>query len=423
MKKLSSYLSLILMLFLLLPNASSAQANQQERIKGWSADIDTMLLLMKSQHYIYRSKPLPQQLLDNAASLKTKVAQYSDERMLNELERLMFYMHDGHSYILPVATKVQAFFLPVQFYIFSDGVYIVDADDPYKNLIGSKVLTIQNVAVAKLVNDMNYFIHQDNRYTVLWFAPSVLRFRGLYEAYGLAAGSPSVQMNLVSQNKKTITQNISFIPATNFHGIPKLIPSQVAGKAPPPLYLSSVANNFWFTSLPQKKALYFQFNQVQDKDNESLALFSTKLDSALQRTKPTLFIIDVRHNNGGNLELLPPLVDVIKKFENINPGSKIVVITGRNTFSAAQVFISLLNKDTHALFAGEPSSSSPNFVGEGNYISLPYSGAMGSISNKYHETIPGDKRKWIEPVYPVSLSSTAYFKNQDPVMEFILKIK
>ena len=143
----------------------------------------------------------------------------------------------------------------------------------------------------------------------------------------------------------------------------------------------------------------------------------------MQRTKPTLFIIDVRHNNGGNLELLPPLVDVIKKFENINPGSKIVVISGRNTFSAAQVFISLLNKDTHALFAGEPSSSSPNFVGEGNYISLPYSGAMGSISNKYHETIPGDKRKWIEPVYPVTLSSTAYFKNQDPVMEFIFKIK
>ncbi len=424
MKKLSSYLSLVLMLFFLLPNTSSAQANeQQERIKGWSADIDTLLLLMKSQHYVYRSKPLPQQLLADAASLKTKVAQYSDERMLNELERLMFYMHDGHSYILPVATKVQAFFLPVQFYIFSDGVYIIDAAEPYKNLIGCKVLTIQNVAVAKLVNDMNYFIHQDNRYTVLWFAPSVLRFRGLYEAYGLAAGSPAVQMNLVNQNKKKITQNVSFIPAANFHGIPKLIPSQVAGNTPPPLYLSNVADNFWFTLLQQKKVLYFQFNQVQDKDNVSIALFSTKLDSALQRTKPTLFIIDVRHNNGGNLELLPPLVDVIKKFESKNPGSKIIVITGRNTFSAGQVFISLLDKDTHALFAGEPSSSSPNFVGEGNYISLPYSGAMGSISNKYHETIPGDKRKWIEPVYPVSLSSIAYFKNQDPVMEFILKIK
>ena len=80
-----------------------------------------------------------------------------------------------------------------------------------------------------------------------------------------------------------------------------------------------------------------------------------------------------------------------------------------------------MNKETHALFAGEPSASSPNFVGEGNYISLPYSGAMGSISNKYHETIPGDTRKWIEPDYPVLLSSAEYFKNEDPVLEFILK--
>ena len=87
-----------------------------------------------------------------------------------------------------------------------------------------------------------------------------------------------------------------------------------------------------------------------------------------------MFVIDVRNNNGGNLDLLPPLTNVIKQFEQQNSASKIVVITGRNTFSAAQVFITLLNRDTHALFAGEPSSSSPNFVGEGNYIMLPYSG-------------------------------------------------
>jgi hypothetical protein len=46
---------------------------------------------------------------------------------------------------------------------------------------------------------------------------------------------------------------------------------------------------------------------------------------------------------------------------------------------------------------------------------------MGSISNKYHENIPGDHRRWIAPDFPVSLSSQAYFKNQDPVVEFILK--
>jgi C-terminal processing protease CtpA/Prc len=145
------------------------------------------------------------------------------------------------------------------------------------------------------------------------------------------------------------------------------------------------------------------------------------MDALSSSEKPKLLIIDVRHNNGGNLDLLQSLINGIKHFERENEKSKIIVITGRNTFSAAQVFISLLNKDTHALFAGEPSSSSPNFVGEGNYITLPWSGAMGSISNKYHESIPGDTRKWIEPDFPVSLSSDAYFKNQDPVLEFILK--
>jgi len=68
-----------------------------------------------------------------------------------------------------------------------------------------------------------------------------------------------------------------------------------------------------------------------------------------------------------------------------------------------------------------PSSSSPNFVGEGNYILLPYSGAMGSISNKYHEQIPGDKRLWIQPDLPVTLSSAEYFVNDDPVVDLLLK--
>ncbi len=413
-----------LFIFLCGPGVLLAQdKKQQERIKGWSSDIDTMMSLMKTQHYVYRSKPLSQQLLADAKNLKTKISLYSDERMLGELERLMFYMHDGHSYILPVARNVNSFYLPLQFYIFSDGVYIIDADEPNKNLIGCKVESIHGVAITKLIDDMNAYIHHDNKFTVQWFAPSVLRFRGVYEQYGLMAGSADVEMKLTDKNRKAITRSISFIPATDFHGIPKLFPSKLAHNIPVPLYLSNVPDNYWFKVLTEKKAFYFQFNQVYDKDNETLAAFAVQLDSALQTEKPKLFIIDVRHNNGGNSGLLPPLMDAIKEFEHANPNSKIIVITGRNTFSAAQIFISLISRETHALFAGEPSSSSPNFVGEENYILLPFSGAMGSISNKYHETIPGDKRKWIEPVYPVFLSSKAYFKNQDLVMEFILAIK
>ena len=117
--------------------------------------------------------------------------------------------------------------------------------------------------------------------------------------------------------------------------------------------------------------------------------------------------------------MISPLVRVLKDF-SMDTTKKLIIITGRNTFSAAQIFISQVARETTALFAGEPSSSSPNFVGEENGFELPWSGAIGSISNRYHENIPGDKRKWIEPGIKMELSSKDYFMNTDPVLEAVL---
>lgn len=146
-----------------------------------------------------------------------------------------------------------------------------------------------------------------------------------------------------------------------------------------------------------------------------------RLDEALTAKPHQLLVIDLRHNNGGNADLLPPLLQTVKKFESNNPQSKIVVITGRNTFSAAQIFINLMSRDTKAIFAGEPSSSKPNFVGEENQIVFPWSGAMGSISNRYHESMPGDNRQWIEPQIKIELSSRDYFAGRDPVLDTVTK--
>ncbi|MBI2427813.1 MAG: hypothetical protein HYV29_03290 [Ignavibacteriales bacterium] len=411
-------------LFVSIASLAVAQPTSDPgRTNGWRADIDTLLSHMKQQHYVYKTKPLPAALTAKAAELKGSVDRFSDERMALELEKLMYYMHDGHSYVLPfVPNRSQTYYLPVQFYVFEDGVFIIGADVPYTSLIGCKVQTMNGISADSIVKDMQTYIHQDNIYTTKWFAPTFLRFRGLHEMYGLKPSSHDVRMELVDRNNRTVHQSVAFVPVTALRGIPKLIPSQLPDSPPPPLYLSNVAKNFWLERMPEKNLLYFQFNQVQDAENESLSEFSKRLDGALSAMKPRLFIIDVRHNNGGNKMLLRPLIDVIKKYERSDSAASIVVITGRNTFSAAQVFIALLDKETKALFAGEPSASSPNFVGEeGNMFNLPWSGAMGNISYRYHENIPGDTRQWIEPDLPVTLSSAAYFENRDPVMMFLIR--
>ncbi|HZI52673.1 MAG TPA: hypothetical protein VFD56_03175, partial [Chitinophagaceae bacterium] len=368
------------------------------------------------------SQPIPSVLIQQAEKLKQSVAQYSDERMLIELERLMFYLGDGHSYVLPFAARiVQSNFLPLHFYLFSDGMFIINAEEPYRKLVGYKVKQVASVMPQKFMNDMEGFISQDNVMGAKWIGPFFLRFRGMLECYGLAKDASFVKLILEDDKGRQQTQEVSFIPVPQLRGIPKLVASQLSDAPLPPLYLSNIQKNVWLKELPEENALYVQFNQVMDDADQTLSAFSNILKNKLQERKPGILIIDVRHNNGGNGELTGPIISVLRYFSKSETSRKLVIITGRNTFSAAQIFISLAAREATVLFAGEPSSSSPNFVGEENEFELSWSGARGSISNRYHENIPGDKRKWIEPDIKVELSSKDYFANHDPVLSEIFK--
>jgi hypothetical protein len=298
-----------------------------EREKGWRSDIDFLLQAMRQQHYIYKSRPLPEELQEQAVKLKAEVPRLSDERMLAELQRLMVYLGDGHCYVLPWgAARVQAKGLPLRFYLFSDGLFIIDAEKGHEQWIGWRVIRFADASAEDVMAKMSALISRDNPMGIKWIGPFLLRFRGVLEAVAMG------------------------------------------------------------------------------KEHEPQAL-----------------IVDVRHNNGGHAELLPPLVNVLTGFAKRHAQNKLFVITGRNTFSAAQIFISQVDHLTPAAFAGEPSSSKPNFVGEENEVILPWSGAICSISNRYHESIPGDQRIWIEPALKVELSSKDYFANHDPVLEAVLR--
>jgi hypothetical protein len=160
---------------------------------------------------------------------------------------------------------------------------------------------------------------------------------------------------------------------------------------------------------------------VRDTDDETIEAFAGRLHTALQAKDVNTLIVDVRHNNGGNNSLVTPLVRTIVAFDVADPEHRIVVLTGRNTFSACQNFINRLERWTDAEFAGEPSSSSPNFVGEETNLLLPFSRVRGSISTLYwQDSDPGDERAWIGMDFPVELSAKDYFAGRDPVLQAVL---
>jgi RNA polymerase sigma factor (sigma-70 family) len=395
-----------------------------DRVQGWSSDIDFLLEAIKRKHYIYRAKPLPEATGKVADELKKAIGTMSDERVVAELLRLMATLGDGHCYVFPTdafTARMPFRQLPLRLYHFADGLFVIDAEAGHERWIGRKITHLETVATEYALRRIAAYVPSDNRYTSRILGPILCGHRGILEMFGLNPQADEVSLRFVGPNGNPGEERIGFVPFRKLSQTErKLPPSRLAGTPPAPLYLRKTATNFWFEALPQGKAVYFQFNQVLDAPEESIETFSARLDTYLRQQRPGLLIVDVRNNNGGDASLLDPLVGALQDFERRDSTAKLVVITGPYTFSAAQIFIARVDHQTKAVFAGEPSASKPNFVGEDSPRELPWSRLAASISDRYHESIPGDTREWIEPEIKVELSSGDYFANRDPVLEAVL---
>lgn len=405
---------------LLLPiSVGAGRVRPQERVDGWSADLDHWLAAVEREHYVYRGKELPEALLARADWLREAIPRLSDQRILLELQRLAALVGDGHTNVRPFATRFETTALPLRFYFFADGLFVIDAHPGFERWIGSQVLAIGATGADVFLARLADYVSRDNVYTTRWTGPTLLRLTGTLEA--IAEGIEPARIPVTLRTPAGEETQVVFTPAREepSPGTPKLGPSRVPGAPPPPLYLQDVARAHWFRALDER-TLYVQFNQVVDAPGQTLAEFAARLASAIAEHGPARLVLDVRHNNGGDATLLGPLMRTLREFERGRPGAELVVLMGRNTFSAAQIFLAQVDRDTQAVFAGEPSSSRPNFVGEENQVRLPWSGGSGSISNRYHETIPGDARAFIAPDLAFELSSADYFANRDPLLELVL---
>ncbi|MBA3785430.1 MAG: hypothetical protein H0X15_07810, partial [Acidobacteria bacterium] len=193
---------------------------------------------------------------------------------------------------------------------------------------------------------------------------------------------------------------------------------------PVPLYLKNPSANYWFEYLPDNKTVYFGFNSVRNDEKESLAAFSARLFKFVNENAVEKLVIDMRWNNGGNTFLLTPLVQGLIKTDKINKRGKLFVIIGRRTFSAAQNASTFFERYTNAMFVGEPTGASPNFVGEEDPFVLPYSKIAANVSHLYWQSaFPQDGRIWIAPQIYLPPTFEAYRTNRDAALEAILIYK
>lgn len=396
------------------------------RDEGWQRDIDHLVAEARRMHS-GPDRPAFSAAFDSAAAdLRRRVPTLTNDRIVVELGRLMTLLGDGHTGVYgpgpdtPLAFESAS--LPVLFYLFDDGLHIVDASGKARRWIGARVLRIGERPVEEILSALNEYVHHDNSVTVRWLGVHFsLRRTAFLEALGTTDDLSRATLTL--RDKEGREHEVT-LEAGEYEFRRKLRPPAGTEVSDRPLYLRDVDREYWIEPLPDADALYWQFNQVRDREGgPSIVEFADTLRQALERTAASNLIVDVRHNNGGNNGLLRPLIRTLVWWEADDPGRRIFVIMGRNTFSAAQNFLNRVEGWTDAVFVGEPSSSSPNFSGEETEVVLPYSRVRGSISNRYwQDSDPDDERPWIAPQVPISLSSDEYFANEDPALAAVLAV-
>ena len=390
------------------------------REEAWAGDLNYLQKRIVEVHYALDDVVTEEDFNTLFEELISSIDQLSDEQILVEIMKIMGGLGSGHNFIIPTSSKVGALKkLPIQIYQFTDGMYIVDAEEGFEKWIGFKVEKIGDTSIEDALEKTNLVNARDNDMQTLWQGPYFLSMPDVLKGLGIIENEKQVTITLSDSKGKS--QKLTMEPISwNFTGFPKTSPLK---KESQPLYLSKMNDIFWYESILENRAIYIQFNSVQNKDDQSLNDFTLEIQNQVDRNKTQFLILDLRHNSGGNGAIRNHMLKLLVKFEANKPEGKIFVLMGRGTYSAAQNLLTEISTQTNAILVGEPSSSKPTFVGEAGWFQLPYSGLIGIAASQYHKSSEAeDFRKWIAPHIPVNLSSTDYFSGNDKALDIIMEV-
>ena len=386
------------------------------RDAAWTADLHYLANEIQRLHANFDGIYSVDEFDTKISEIEQKIPTFSDQEIVFELLELIGSLDNGHNILIPTnGAKGSLSRLPIQFYWFSDGLYIVNASDGFEHLIGTQVTHIADRPVIEVLDSTKPLNARNNEMQHLWLAPYFIAMPDVLHGLGITNSPDEVAISVVSQDGAQQKVTLSGID-WQFVGLPKLPHLQTETQ---PKYLARHNENYWFEFVAED-LLFLQFNAVQNSRDESLADFSDRLVNAINTSDVQNLVVDLRHNPGGNGSILRSLIKAIVYFEAARPDGKLFVITGRGTYSAGQDLLTSLDRITDMIIVGEPSGSRPNRFGEAGWFRLPFSGLSGIISSQYHQSSGAeDARIWIAPHIPVFMTADEYFNGQDPALNAI----
>jgi hypothetical protein len=353
------------------------------------------------------------------AALEAAAGEFSDDEFVVEVQRLMAHI-GGHTGAFSTDRWDVAL---IQFYMFSDGIFVVQADDP--SLIGAELLLVGSATAGDALQAVSPLVSFDNSATVALVAPVLLASPRTLAALGLVQPGPITYRLLLPDGLEVdhVAPIVSFEEKVElFGGFPVGLPA-VSGVD----WLQWKGFSFWSEYRPDDDLVFFQYNSVvaasQDPiggPTRSVGDMADVIDGLLAEHQDARLVIDLRHNPGGDLNTYAAFFALIEEYGSAS-SCRVSLLIGRQTFSAASVFATQAEAIEGVKLYGEPTGGSPNVYANPTTRDIRDVGITLRISTAFFDSgSPGDERPWITPPTPVALTSSSFLRGDDPVMDQLL---
>ena len=419
-------------LFAFAALVASAQHGQATDInlnltpQEWRDDLHFLAAQMPLKHLSLFHTMTPAEFNSAVAKLDADIPTLNNDQIYVRFLQLVALVQDGHTGVDLSAIPANANDrIPVRFDRDAEGIYVRAAAPNLSDIIGGKVVQVGGVdwkeAIARVDSTVPHDPH-NNGEQLAWSARRDLNRPRLLHGLGLS-NSPDSADFVIEKNGKSRT--VHLIASTNAgmwfrNTLPTDWIDARPASLPVPFLYQHGDRNYWFTELPEQRAIYFQFNAVLNDATESIPDFTTRLNTALDKPGIDRLVIDMRNNSGGdNTTLRPLLVALIRS--HINQYGKLFVLIGPVTFSAAESFINRLSNYAEVTFVGQPSGENVNQYGDTVPIPLPHSHLKVNVSHLFWQDMdPRDKRPAMYPDIAVEPSFRDYLAGTDPALTLAL---
>jgi len=401
------------------PAALQAQAQASSR----RAEVQALRLRAETLHPRGREAAADAEWRSRWDTLAADADRLSDGAYFMRTRQSLGWFKDGHTTLLPfeftggvpapLGQGPFALSLPIGVRVVHDGAYVTSVKDDGARLLGARITRIGSTDTSALMRAWATNWPGNDAWAHRWsgtlFSPAFLQALG-------AVSDPAAPIRVEATFGRR-----------QIHAM--LQPSSNGSTDRHPLQRTKTQVELWSEAAGQGasgnfmrragEAIYISCDDL-GADIESFGAFTRACFEAMEDPALSRLIIDLRRNGGGNNYLFEALRKRVERSRFNRPGALYVMISPR-TFSAAQNAANRLERETFALFVGEPSGGAPNHFGDGEVAAGASTGVTSLISTlPWFDSYPQDRRAWIMPDLPSPELFADWRDGDDPALQIAL---